>query len=166
MSGSQLYVEIAIWSQAISSVVFVAVLVFMWFKWILPVFLAAQDRSNRQIAEAERHRDEMREALEALRGEIESARHDAELIVQRAGDRGDHERSAILGEAADAGERALINAGKELERARASARHRLRDELVERALKVAREDAARRVGGDLDSRLIEGVVGSLEAARG
>ncbi len=166
MSGSQLYLEIAIWSQAISSVVFIAVLIFMWFKWLLPVFLAAQDRSNRQIAEAERHRDEMRDALEALRGEIESAGHDAQLIVQRAGDRGEHERKAILGEATDAGERALLNAGKELERARSAARHRMRDELVGRALEVAREDAARRVGGDLDARLVEGVVGSLEAASG
>ncbi len=37
-----------------------AVLVYMWFRWILPVVMAAQERSNRQIAEGERHRDEVK----------------------------------------------------------------------------------------------------------
>ena len=38
----------------------------MWFRWLLPVFMAAQERSNKQIAEAERHRDEVKAALETL----------------------------------------------------------------------------------------------------
>ena len=58
MSDSRLYLEIAIWSQVVSSIVFIGALVFMWFRWLLPLFMAAQARSNRQIAEAERHRDE------------------------------------------------------------------------------------------------------------
>jgi F0F1-type ATP synthase membrane subunit b/b' len=157
-----LYVHIAVWSQVVSSVVFIAVLVFMWFRWLLPVFMSAQERSNRQIAEAERHRDEVKAALETLHAEINTARHDSELIAQRAADHAEHERQALLSEATDAGERALQNAGQELDRALAAGRRRLRDELLERALQVARSDAAQRVGLALDSRLIDNFVGSLD----
>jgi F-type H+-transporting ATPase subunit b len=162
MNEMQLYLQIAVWSQVLSSIVFIAALVFMWFRWLLPVFLAAQERSNRQIAEAERHRDEVKAALETLRSEIRTAHHDAELIVTRATDHAEHERQALLSEATDAGERALSNAGQELDRARAAARRRLRDDLLDRALQVARSDATQRVGPSLDSRLIDNFVVSLE----
>jgi F-type H+-transporting ATPase subunit b len=164
MNAAQLYIQIAIWSQVLSSVIFIALLVFMWFRWLLPVFLTAQERSNRQIAEAERHRDEMKAALQTLHAEIATAQHDAELIVQRAGDHAEHERQAAIAEATDAGERALQNADKELERARAAARQRLRDELLDRALKMAREDAKQRIDGGLNRRLIDWFVGSLQHA--
>jgi F0F1-type ATP synthase membrane subunit b/b' len=166
MSEAQLYFRIAVWSQVVSSVVFIAALVFMWFRWLLPVFLSAQVRSNEQIAEAERHRDEVKAALETLRAQIDSAHHDADLIVQRASEHAEHERLATLEECKDAGERALRDAGKEIDRARAAAQRRLRDDLVARALRVAREDAAERVGPGADQRLIEGFVGSLERVRG
>ena len=167
MTPTQLYLQIAVWSQVFSSIVFVAVLVFMWFKWMLPVFMAAQASSNRAIAEAERHRDEVKAALETLRAEIETAREDAGLIVRRASDRAQHERQALRDEAVAAGERALDNAGRELERARSAARRRMRDEVVEAAIALARGDAARRAGPALDSRLIARVAGSIdEAPRG
>lgn len=163
MSEAQLYVNIAIWSQVASSIVFIATLVYMWFRWLLPTFMAAQERSNRQIAEAERHRDEAKAALDTLRQEIQTAHHDADLIAQRVGERADHERQAVLQEATEAGERALADAGRELERARAAARQRLRDELVEKALGVARADAARRIDPAAQERLVEKFAGSLEA---
>ena len=167
MSDVQFYIKIAIWSQVVSSVVFIAVLVYIWSRWIYPVVLAAQDRSNRQIAEAERHRDEAKGALEALRREIETAHHDAKLIAERVDERADHERQALLREAEEAGERALADAGRELERARAAGRQRLRDELVEKALRLAREDAARRIDPAAQERLVSGFAGSLETvARG
>ncbi len=167
MSESQLYFHIAVWSQIASSVLFIAALVFMWFRWLLPVFLAAQQRSNRQIAEAERHRDEVKGALEALREEIGSARHDAQLIERRVNQRVEHERDLSRREATGAGERALADANREFERARAAARHRLRDEMVAAALRLARESAMRRVGRDLDARFVDRFADSLEpAARG
>jgi F-type H+-transporting ATPase subunit b len=166
VSEAKLYLEIAIWSQVASSIVFIGALVFMWFRWLLPVFLSAQDRSNRAIAEAERHRDEVKAALETLRSEIDSARHDAEFIVQRADDHAQHERQSAIDEVKDAGVRALENAGKEIDRARAAGRARLRADLLGRALRVAREDAARRIGPSLDERLIDTFVGSLERANG
>lgn len=167
MSDSQLYLQIAVWSQIASSIVFIGVLIYMWNRWLMPVVLAAQERSNRQIAEAERHRDEVKGALEVLRQEIETARHDAQLIAERASRRGQHERELLIKEATDAGERALADAGRELERARAAAKHRLRDEILERALRIAREDASRRVGPELDARFVDRFAGELEhVARG
>lgn len=167
MNDSQLYLHIALWSQIVSSIVFIGLLIYMWNRWLMPVVLAAQERSNRRIAEAERHRDEVKGALSALRQEIETAHHDATLTADRAGRRAQHERELLVSEATEAGERALTDAGRELERARAAARHRLRDEMLERALKVAREDAARRVGPDFDARFVNRFTGDLEhAARG
>ena len=167
MSGSQLYLQIAVWSQIVSSIVFIGALVYMWFRFLLPVFMAAQERNNRQIAEAERHRDEVKVALETLHREIETAHHDAALIEERVGARAAHERQAMLDEAAEAGERALADARRELERALALGRLKLRDELVERALRVAREEAAGRVTPALDARFVDQLAGSLqETVRG
>jgi F0F1-type ATP synthase membrane subunit b/b' len=166
MNDERLYLEISIWSQVVSSILFIGALVFIWNKWILPVVMAAQARSNAQIAESERHRDEAKGALGALREEIDSARRDAELIEQRAELHGQRERETILKDATETGERALRDAGGELERARAAAGLRLRDELLEHALKIARYDAAQRVGPALDSRLVERFVGSLEEIAG
>jgi F0F1-type ATP synthase membrane subunit b/b' len=162
MSESKLYLEIAVWSQVASSILFIAVLLFVWFRWLMPVLLAAQARSNRQIAQAEHHRDEVKGALGALREEIESARRDAELIAQRAELHAARERESIVAETKDAGERTLRDAAAELDRARAAARERLRDELVHRALEIARGDAVTRVGDRLDARLIERYAVSLE----
>jgi F0F1-type ATP synthase membrane subunit b/b' len=160
----QFYIKIAIWSQVVSSVVFLGVLVYIWSRWILPVVMTAQERSNRQIAEAERHRDEAKAALQTLREGIEGARHDAKLIEQRVNERVDHEREALIKETTEAGERALADAGRELGRARAAAQRRLRDELVEAALRRARADAATRVGPAVDARLFDRILGSLERA--
>jgi F0F1-type ATP synthase membrane subunit b/b' len=167
VKDAALYLEIAVWSQIVSSIVFIGVLVYMWKRWVMPVVLGAQQRSNEQIAQAERHRDEVKAALVALRGEIESAQHDAQLIEQRADARARHEREALLQETAEAGERALQDAGREIDRARAAARLRLREELLERALQLARNEAPKRVGPAIDARLVEQLGESLQSlARG
>lgn len=167
MSDPQIYIRIALWSQVVASIVFLGVLVLIWVRWILPVVMAAQERSNRQIAEAERHRDEVKGALVTLQEAIETARHDATLIAQRAEQHAAREREATIAEATESGERALRDAAGELGRARAAAKQRLRDELVMRALEIARGEAAARVGPSLDARLIDGLVGSLhERAHG
>ena len=167
MNDPQFYLRLALLSQVISSIVFIAVLLYMWFRWIVPVVMAAQERSNQQIAEAERHRDEVKGALETLRSEIDTAHHDAKLIEQRAGARAQHEREALVQEAREAGERAVADAALELDRARAAARARLRDDLLESALRIAREDARGRVGPATDARFVERLTGSLEGtARG
>lgn len=165
--NDKLYLEIAVWSQVASSVIFIAVLAYMWKRFAMPVLMAAQERSNQQIAEAERHRDEVKGALGALHDEILSAGRDAELIAQRADQHAVREREAMIEEAKEAGERTLRDAHGELDRARAAARQRLRDDLLERALQVARDEAAQRTGPSLDERLIAGFAGTLqEGTRG
>ena len=66
-------------------------------------------------------------------------------------------------ETTDAGERALADAARELERARTAARQRLRDDLVERALELARQEATQRIGPALDARLVDRFADSLES---
>jgi F0F1-type ATP synthase membrane subunit b/b' len=151
---SQFYIQVAIWSQVISSILFFGVLVWLWVRFIQPAVLAAQDNSNRQIAEAERHRDEAKAALDVLGGEIDGAKRDAELIVARATAQAEREYAASIAEANDMGERALRNAGGELDRARASARDQLRVELLDRALAQARTEAARRVDATMNAALV------------
>jgi len=160
------YEAIAEWSQVASAVLFLAVLVWMWFKFIQPAVLAAQAAQNARVNEAERHRDEAKAALEGLHGEIGLAQQDALAIKDRIAAFAAAEREAILREAREAGERALRDAEGELARARAAARVQLRDELVEKALGLARETAARRMDDAADKKLSSSFVQSLERSGG
>jgi F0F1-type ATP synthase membrane subunit b/b' len=164
MSADPFYIQIAIWSQVASAVLFVAALAYIWTRYLQPMVLTAQERSNEQIAQAERHRDEAKAALELLKGEIESAKHDAELIRERARTHAEREREATIAEVKEAGERTVRNAEGELARAREAARVRLRGELVGNALAHARDAAARRVDGAKNERLVEGFLTALESA--
>jgi F0F1-type ATP synthase membrane subunit b/b' len=162
--SDQVYVNLAIWSQVASSVVFIAAMIYLWLRYLQPMVLAAQARSNAQIAEAERHRSNAKAALDALREEVDNAAHDAELIRERAKHQAEREHAAIVAEANVAGERLLRNASGELERARAAGRERLRGELVLRALDLARNDAERRVDRPVQECLIDDFLATLERA--
>ncbi len=164
--SAQTYLTIAIWSQVISAAVFIAALVYMWRRFIQPVVLAAQQRSNQQIAEAERHRDDAKAALTALQEQIEGAKRDAELIRARAERQAAYERNGIIAEATDSGERLVRNARGELDRARAAARERLRGELLARALESANAGAARLIDTSVNERLVHGFLSSLERSNG
>jgi F-type H+-transporting ATPase subunit b len=163
---NQTYVTIAIWSQVASAIVFIAALIYLWIRFIQPVVLAAQERSNQQIGEAERHRDDAKAALTALREEIEGAQRDALLIRERAARQAERERQAIVAEAEEAGERIVRNARGEPDRARAAARERLRSELMTRALATARAEASRRIDASTTARLVNAFLSSLERTSG
>ena len=161
MSG-QFYVQVAIWSQVASAVLFVAVMVYIWLRWLQPMVLVAQERSNEQIAEAEHRRDIARESLQALRDEIEGARSDAELIRARAQTQAEAERRALIDEAREEGERVLRNAQGELARSREAARVRLRDEMLARALYDARAEAKRRIDKARNEKIVDRFLVTLE----
>jgi F-type H+-transporting ATPase subunit b len=161
-SASQFYVHVALWSQVVAAILFIVFLLWLWSKYLQPAIMAAQDRFNKQIAEAERHRDEAKALIETLRAQIEEAARDADLIKQRAAAQAARGYDAALAEAREAGERALRNAGGELDRARASARIQLREELASKALERARQDAARRVDAGVETRLVDRFITSLE----
>lgn len=156
------YQAIAIYSQVASSVLFLLAMIWIWMKFIQPAVLAAQQAKNAQIAEAERHRDEAKAALDALQGEIDNARRDALAIEQRAQAQAQAEREAVLREAREAGERAVRNAQGELARSRAAAREQLRDEMLEAALNEARVQAAQRVDAVVNQRLVGTFLNKLE----
>ncbi|HEY5339542.1 MAG TPA: hypothetical protein VIK27_00820 [Candidatus Aquilonibacter sp.] len=156
------YEEIAKWSDIISALLFIVVLVWIWFKYIQPAVLAAQAKHNAQIAEAERHRDEAKAALDALEREVQTAEHDAGLIRERAREQAQREAETMVADAKASGERALRNAQGELERARAAARIQLREELASKALDLARSKAQQRVDAAVNARLVQDFVASLE----
>jgi len=158
----QFYINVAVWSQVVSSILFLAVLVWLWVRFIQPAVLTAQDNSNKQIAEAERHRDEAKATLEMLGGEIDGAKRDADLMKARAASQAEREYAASVAEATEAGDRALRNAGGELDRARASASDQLRVELLDRALAEARVEAQRRVDARVNGVLVDRFIAGLE----
>ncbi len=156
------YEAIAFWAQIGGFVAFVAFVVWAWGKWLTPAIAKAAEQGNERIAVAERHRDEMNAAVEALKGELEGALLDAQTAKERAADRAVYERDAILAEAKDAGERSLKNAGGELDRRRAEARAKMREELADRALEIARSQAQTRISPVSNKALIESFVHTLE----
>jgi F0F1-type ATP synthase membrane subunit b/b' len=156
------YDEIAKWSDIVSALLFLGALLWLWFKYIQPAVLASQARHNAMIAEAERHRDDAKAALEALRREVEGAQHDAQLIRERAREQGQREADATIAEVKATGERTLRNAQGELERARAAARRQVRAELAGKALDLARAQAVGRVDGTVNTQLVQSFISSLE----
>ncbi len=156
------YQAIALYSQVASSVLFLVAMIWIWMRFIQPAVLSAQQAKNAQIAETERHRDDAKAALNALQGEIDGARRDAEAIKSRAQAQAQAEREAVLREAREAGDRTLRSAQGELARSRAAAREQLRDELLEQALSQARAQAAQRVNDTVNERLVVSFVNNLE----
>lgn len=161
MESASFYVAAAAWSQVVASFLFMAVLVWMWFKWIQPAILTAQANANAQVAEAERHRDEAKAALDLLKRETNGASQDAAAIKARAAEQAKREYDAVVADAVDAGERALRGAAGELDRARVAARDQLRVELLEKALGRARAEAERRVDDKVNAELVERFIGEL-----
>ena len=156
------YEKVAEWSQVAASVLFVAAMAWIWVKFIMPAVLKAQQNQNAQLAEAEHRRDEAKAALDALQGEMESAKRDAQAMNDRVAGLAAAERESALRESREAGERAVRNAQGELERCRASARDQLRDELLNKALDAARVKAAEHVDSSVNARLVSSFVSSLE----
>jgi F0F1-type ATP synthase membrane subunit b/b' len=153
---------IAFWSQIAGFVLFAGVLVWAWQQWLSPGIARAAEQNNERIAVAEKHRDDMRLALEALHREVDVARHDGEMMKERARDLAAHEAERVVREAREASDRTIRNASAELARARAQARSRLRNELASRAVDVARTEAQKRIDGAVNAKLVQEFIASLE----
>lgn len=155
------YERIALLSQVVSSFAFLAVMVWIWIKFIQPAVLSAQQGANARLAEAERHRDEAKAALASLQASVTEAQRDAQAIRERADAQAQLERDASLKEANESGERAMQNAGRELERAREAARQSFRDHLLESALNIARDKASSRVDDAANAKFVAGFLNKL-----
>lgn len=160
------WAEIARWSVVASSIIFAVFIVWMFRKFIVPAIDAAQRAKNEEIALAERHLADAKERVVQLQTEVARADSDAAAIRRRGEEQGTVEYQATVRDARDAGERALRNAGGELDRARAAGREKFRTKLVDRALEVASTRATERVDGAVNQRLVEGFMHSLERGAG
>jgi F0F1-type ATP synthase membrane subunit b/b' len=165
LSGANFYQSLAIWSQVFGSLAFVAVLLWLWVRFVQPAVVASQARNNADLAEAEKRRDLAEEEVEVARHELLAA--DADVVAIR--ERGAHDAGRlyqrIIDEARNEGQRTVRNAQGELERRRASARERLRADLFEKAIAIARE-AAGRLDDATNQRLVGEVVETIERGGG
>jgi len=155
------YQQVATWSQILGAFAFLAVLVYLWNRFLTPAVLAAQIQKNAELAEAEKRREGAKAQAAAAELELAKAHEDVGAIAARAARDAQHLREKISAEAKAEGERLLRNAEGELGRGRLSAREALREELLSKALQVAR-DAAAGMQDSVNARLVAQVVESLE----
>jgi len=155
------YEALAVWSQVVASVLFIGVMIYVWIRFIAPAVVASQARKNAELVEAEHRRDAARAQVEAAQRELDVADADARAIRARAQADATRLHEAMLTEAEAEGERLVRNAEGELERGRAEARERLRGELLEKAMQIAR-DAASRLDEATDRRLVADAVDVAE----
>ncbi len=159
--SDQFYESIAIGSQVVASILFIIAMVVIWMRFIAPAVLASQTRKNAELLEAEKRRDSARADVERVQAEISTADADVRAIAQGAEADATRLHDKMLADARSEGERLLRSAAGELERSRAAARDELRTELLERAMQIAR-DAAARLDDGTNRRLVGDAVDSAE----
>jgi F0F1-type ATP synthase membrane subunit b/b' len=155
------YTQVAVWSQILGSVAFILVLIWLWNKYLTPAVIASRDRKNAELADAEKRRDAAAEEVEVAQREVAATKGEVEAIRSRAARDADQFRARVLAEAQAEGDRLVRNAGGELARGRYAARETLREELVAKALEIARTSASG-LGPDANRHLVGEVVESLE----
>ncbi len=159
--SADFYTRLAVWSQIAASVLFSAVMVYLWVKFVAPAVVAARDRKNAELLESERRRDAAKEEVAVAERELAQTAQEVDAIAARAARDAAAIHERILTEAKAEGERLVRNAEGELDRGRIAARETLRAELVAKALEIAR-GGARSLGDDVSRRLVGEVVDSLE----
>jgi F0F1-type ATP synthase membrane subunit b/b' len=155
------YQQVATWSQILGAVAFLAVLVYLWNRFLTPAVEAGQIAKNAELSEAERRRDAAKAQVEAAEAELATAGQDVGAIAARAERDAQRMRDKIRAEASAECERLLRNAEGELGRGRIAARESLREELVTKALAMARASAAG-MDESVNARLVAKVIESLE----
>ncbi len=151
------YESLALYSQAVAAIAFVVVLVLLWRRFIAPNVIASQQRKNAELAEAERRRDEAKAAIATAQADVTTADSDAREILASGQSEAARVRERITTSARNESERIIRNADGELDRSRAAARERLRSDLLERAVAIARE-AATKVDDATNRRIIDDTV--------
>lgn len=156
------YADIAVWSRIIGTVITLAILWWVFARYIAPAIVRAQEAKNAELSHAEQRRDAAKAEVDAAISALAEADRDAEAIRRRGQDEARRDREKALADAREAGERVLRNAEGELDRARGAARAALRVELIEKALRAARETANARVDTGANAELIRAFAATLE----
>lgn len=148
-------------SQIAGAVIFLVLAVVLWNKFLAPAVKSYTASKNAEIRESEERRERMRRDLAAAQAEVSTAEADAGEIRARIDVVANRERTQSLENAKAEAERIVRNAEGELNRARMSARDRLRIEFIEKALLKARAEAASRVDASTNARLVNATVDDL-----
>jgi F-type H+-transporting ATPase subunit b len=159
------FLQIAKWSQIICAIVFLIFLIWAVRKYLVPAIESAAKARNAELAAAEKHRDAMKTEVAQARAGVEAADRDALAIANRAKEDAARERQRILDEAKADGERTVRNAEGELGRGRIAANAALRAEFIDRALTLARKEAAAKIDDRENLRLVNNTVDSLSGGR-
>ena len=133
------YESLATGSQIVASLLFIVALVILWRTYLTPAVLASQARKNADLADAQARRDAAQAETIVAQAEVAKADDDARAIRARAHTDATRTREKILADAKAEAERLARNAEGELERGRTGARDRLRTDLLEKAMQIARE---------------------------
>ena len=155
------YEQLAVGSQIVASILFIIVLVYLWRRFLAPAVLASQARKNAELLDAEQRRDAAKAEVGVAQGEAKVADDDVRAITQRGQTDAANTRERILREGRAESDRLLRNAEGELERARSAARERLRDDLLEKAIAIARR-AAVEVDDATNRRLVSETVDTVD----
>ena len=155
------YVALAEWSQVAASLLFIGLLVFIWMRFISPGIVCSQERKNAELADVERRRDEARADIGNARHEVTATDGEIRAITARGETDARHVHDRMLATATAEGRRLVSNAEGELERGRYAARERLREDLVAKALDIAR-GAATYINEGTNRRLIDEAVDAVD----
>ena len=161
-----MYEAIALWSQVVAAVLFAAIVIWGFHKFLTPAINAATAAKNEEIRSLERRRDQAQEAVARERAVVGDADNDAKLIRERIEHDAAREAEAIVADATHEADRLVRNAGGELDRARLAARDKLRVEMIEKALNLARRQAAARIDASSNEALVKRFIDELERGRG
>jgi len=156
------YEAIALWSQVVAAVVFAALIVVGFVKFIQPAITRSTQNKNEEIRENELRRDDAVRAVEEARAELARAEADAVRIREAIELDAQREAATIVAGAHSEAQRLIRNARGEMERERRSARDKLRIELIENALREARKEATQRIDQKTDVALVDRFIADLE----
>ena len=159
------YEAVALWSQVVAAVLFAAIVIWGFHKFLSPAINAATATKNEEIRALERRRDDAKQSVEAALTEVGNDEGDAQRIRERIERDGEREAGALVSEAKAEAERLVRNANGELDRARLAARDKLRIELIEKALNLAHRQAAERIDERANQALVRRFIDELERGR-
>jgi F0F1-type ATP synthase membrane subunit b/b' len=156
------YEHLACWSQVFGSVAFLAVLVYVFRRFLIPAVIASQERKNAELVEAERRRDAAREDVVVAMRELGDVDEEVKALRVRAAVDARRERERILADATTEGKHWVSSAEKELERGRLAAREAFRVALLDKALRIARRSAAEHIDAQTDRELVSGLMDAVD----
>jgi F0F1-type ATP synthase membrane subunit b/b' len=156
------YEQLAVWSQVLGSVAFIAVLVYVFQRFLIPAVIASQGRKNAELVEAEHRRDAAKQDVAIARRELDGVEEEVKTLRVRAAVDSRRERERILAGATAEGKQLVTVAEGELDRGRAAAREAFRVALLDKALHIARRSAVESIDAEKNRALVSGVMYAVD----